>query len=154
MQYRFDEPWNGPHNSQLAQIRIPDYQCPAEAKEYDEDSPESRMTSYLAVLGPRTSFPGRESVSLKDISDGPGSVIAVVEVVHSGIHWIEPRDLHVLQMAPQVNPSAGQGISSPHAAGAHVLMCDGSVPFLSEHLPAEELRALLDISDGKPLNTF
>jgi prepilin-type processing-associated H-X9-DG protein len=51
---------------------------------------------------------------------------------NSGIHWMEPRDLHVLQMAPTINAKSGQGLSSAHNGGAHVLLADGAVRFLSE----------------------
>lgn len=154
-QYRFDEPWNGPHNSQFLEKRIYYYQCPVEAKKHVRESREARMTSYVAVVGPRTAFPGSESVSLKDISDGTSSVIAIVEVANSGIHWMEPRDLHVLQMATKVNPSVGQGISSPHkGGGAHALLCDGAVRSLADETAPETIRRLLEINDGEPVDGY
>lgn len=55
-QYRFDEPWNGPNNRKLA-TRIPEiYVCP-----HDERSslPDNTMTTYLAVVGTRTAWPGQ-----------------------------------------------------------------------------------------------
>jgi prepilin-type processing-associated H-X9-DG protein len=109
------------------------------------------MTSYVAVVGPDTAWPGARSTKLGDITDGTSNTLLVVEVADSGIHWMEPRDLHVLQMAPTVNPQAGQGISSRHPGGAQASLADGSVRYLSEELSEEKLRALLTIAGGEPL---
>ena len=140
---------DGPNNRKLAAL-IPDvYACPGDA---DEAKPST--TSYLAVLGPSTMWPGSEVRSLLvadgQIKDGASRTVMVVEVADSGIHWMEPRDLHVLQMAPTINPQQGQGISSPHESGANVLFGDGSVRFLTNDMPAETLRQLLLIDDGVP----
>ncbi len=52
-QYRFDEPWDGPHNRKLAG-KMPDlYRCP-------NSPPNSVTTSYVAVVGPGTTWPGGE----------------------------------------------------------------------------------------------
>jgi type II secretory pathway pseudopilin PulG len=139
-EYRLDEPWDGPHNSQLSDRILAEFNCPGsrEAKL----SPTT-MTSYVAVVGPETAWPGDQPVSIGDISDGTANTLLVVEVLNSGIHWMEPRDLHTLQMASTVNAKAGQGISSVHLGGAHVQECDGAVRFIMESTPASQLRALL-----------
>jgi hypothetical protein len=76
-------------------------------------------------------------------------VILVVEVHNSGIHWMEPRDLHITQMAPTIYAPHGQGISSAHKSGAHVGMANGAIKFLPQDTPAEVLRELITIDDGK-----
>ena len=146
-QYRFDEPWDGPNNGKLAELAIPAFTCP------DARGETSTMTSYLAVIGPETAWPGaNQSTVLADCLDGTANTLLVVEVADSGIHWMEPRDLHVLQMAPAVNPKAGQGISGPHRRGAWVCMADGSVRFLPESISREELEALLTIAGAEPVD--
>lgn len=50
--YRFDEPWNGPHNRRLAERMPAVYRC---GWILDRKSTE---TSYVVVVGPRTAFPG------------------------------------------------------------------------------------------------
>jgi hypothetical protein len=67
---------------------------------------------------------------------------------------MEPRDLHVLQMAPTINGSSGQGISSGHLGGAHVVKVDGAVRFLSEKLPRETLKAILTRAAGEAVGEF
>jgi prepilin-type processing-associated H-X9-DG protein len=149
--YRFDEPWDGPNNSQLARHIIDIYQCPTDAKE--RDTPQN-WTSYVAVIGPHTCWPGSESVSISDIfSDGTSQTLLVVEVHNSGIQWMEPRDLHVTQMAPKIN-AAGMGISSPHEGGANGLLADGAVRFVSEQTPAETVRRLIERDDGEAVGKF
>ena len=146
-QYDFSEPWDGPNNSKLeTQVPYPSsavYRCPAEGNK------PVPTTSYVAVVGPNTVWPGSESTSLDDFGCDLSKTILLVEVVNSGIHWMEPRDLHVVQMAPTINPASGQGISSPHPAGANVAFADGHVRFLPESISPEDLRAMLTRSGGE-----
>jgi len=142
-QYDFSEPWDGPNNRKLHGIDVFVYGCPSDR----ERAP--RMTNYLAVVGPATAWPGTDSTRLVDFSDGMSSTILVVEVHNSGVHWMEPRDLHVVQMAPGVNSEAGQGISSAHEGGANVLFADGSVRFLPDDVLRDVFEALLTIDGGE-----
>jgi prepilin-type processing-associated H-X9-DG protein len=142
-QYRMDEPWDSPQNGQLAG-RIKDlYRC-----SYDHDHKRSTETSFVAVIGPNTLWRGEKSTRQSDIKDGVENVIAVVEVHNSGIHWMEPRDLHVQQMAPTINAPHGQGISSAHGDSANVAFADGMVRRLPQWTAADTLRSWLNIDDG------
>jgi prepilin-type processing-associated H-X9-DG protein len=142
-QYNFDEPWDGPNNSKLAD-EIPEvYRCP------EDDDPHT-CTSCVAIVGPHTLWPGIEPRALDRVPDGATNALLLVEVHNSGIHWMEPRDLHVGQMAMTVNPEAGQGISSPHADSANVMFADGHGGPLSDDIKPELLRQLIDIDDGEP----
>jgi prepilin-type processing-associated H-X9-DG protein len=81
------------------------------------------------------------------------NTLQVVEILNSGIHWMEPRDLHVTQMAPMIN-AAGMGFSSPHEGGANGLLADGAVRFVSEKTPAETVRKLIERDDGEAVGEF
>ena len=151
-EYRFDEPWDGPHNSKLADKIIAVYNCPSE--DHARDKSTATMTSYVAVVGPETVWPESGATTIGDIKDGTSNTLMIVEVANSGIHWMEPRDLHAVQMAPTINPKSGQGISSPHIGGAQVLMADGSVRFISEQLTAETIHALLTAHAGEQIEDF
>jgi prepilin-type processing-associated H-X9-DG protein len=141
-QYRFDEPWDGPNNRQLADKIVRIYSC-------DTDHPKpSTETSYVAIVGPDTCWPGDQPRKLNEITDGSSNTILVAEIHNSGIHWMEPRDLHVLQMAPTISPTAGQGISSDHPHGANVVYADGSTRWLPDTIPADVLRSWININDG------
>jgi len=151
--YRFDEPWDGPNNKLLPTADMPYYSCPEHPGVRGKTSPTD--TSYVVIVGPKSAFPGDQCVALSDITDDHGNTILVVEIANSGIHWIEPRDLHVTQMARQINPPRGQGISSAHGphppGGANVVMVDGTVKFLdAKLLTADQIEGLLTIAGGEP----
>ena len=144
-QYDFDEPWDGPNNRKLADKAPYNYRCPLE----DEKSPGT--TSYLAIVGEHTAWPGSVPTKLQELPDGSSNTLLLVETHRSGVLWTEPRDLHVTQMARGVNAPAGQGISGPHH-GANVVFADGSVHFLSPDVAPEVVEALITIDDGRKLN--
>lgn len=146
-QYRFEEPWNGPNNSKLADIPVPVYQCPTDVKARDG---KDFWTSYVAVVGPHSCWPGTSVIRSADIKDGSSNTLHVAEIRDSGIHWMEPRDLYLGQMAPTINARGGQGISSGHTEGANVSLADGSVRFVGDKLSAEVVRQLIDRDDGGP----
>jgi hypothetical protein len=144
--YRFDEPWDGPNNRLLADRMPRVYRCPSETR---TDQP-SLMTSYLAVVGPETVWPGDKSRSISDIQDGTSTTLLVVESHNSGIHWMEPRDLHTGQMAREINPLHGQGICSCHPGCAGVVLVDGSVRFLvGDEWTRSDVDALLTVAGGE-----
>jgi prepilin-type processing-associated H-X9-DG protein len=101
-------------------------------------------TSYLAVVGPNTAWPGARTRKLADFAD-PSKTILVVEVANSGINWAEPRDLYVGQMAAGVNSKAGQGISSAHPGGAEALFADGHIEFIPDDIDPKELAEMFEI---------
>jgi hypothetical protein len=141
-QYRFDEPWDGPNNRLLLQYDLPFFRCPSDSQATKGE------TSYVVVSGGGTAWPGAKAVKFGDMTDGTSNTILVVEVQHSGIHWMEPRDLDVTQLPLSLNAPRGPCISSEHKHGAHVGLADGSVRFLPNDLPSPTLRALLTI-DGR-----
>ena len=144
--YRFDEPWDGPNNSKLAATIMKAYSCPAEHSQ--KGSAASLETDYVAIVGDHTAWQGEKALDFTAFQDGTSKVLMVVEVHHSGIHWMEPRDLHVSQMAPTINPKHGQGISSAHPGGAQVGLADGAIRFLPDETPQDVLRSHIQIDDG------
>lgn len=134
--YRFDEPWDGPHNRLLHDERLFAYQCPS-------SKGSTSTTNYLAVAGAGTAWPGTDSLQLTDFTDGTAQTILVVEVADSDVIWCEPRDLHVGQMSLAINGDPGQGVSSHHQQSAHVVMADGSAHSISNDLDPKTLRSLL-----------
>jgi hypothetical protein len=150
--YRFDEPWDGPNNSKLADTILPVYNCPSD--DHSGTSSFSMTTNYVAIVGGETAWPESGATAFRDIRDGTSNTLLVVEVANSGIHWIEPRDLHVVQMAPSINAKSGQGISSRHTGGAHGLIADGSVRYIRDILSAKDLRAWLTAHAGDVSKDF
>jgi prepilin-type processing-associated H-X9-DG protein len=148
--YDFSEPWDGPNNSLLA-AQIPDcYVCPGR-KVAPAIAP---LTSYLAVVGQETAWPGATSIKLSDMVDGTSQTILVVESSAASVPWMEPRDLDFQVLPLQINAKAGRGISSEHPSGigANVAFADGSVTFLLDKTCSpEQLRAMLTIAGGEQI---
>jgi hypothetical protein len=150
-EYRFDEPWDGPNNRKLAgRINMYAFHCASDAPAWGE--PDTLTANFLAVVGPGMAWQEGTCTRLSDITDDPDTTLLLVEVADSGVHWMEPRDLHILQMAPTINPQGGQGISSRHAGGAHVATAGGRVRFLPDKLPAATIRGLLTINGGERIS--
>lgn len=149
--YNFGEPWNGPNNSKLHDIVPRDggrliFHCPL-------DNSPATTTSFVVVVGPDTMWPGNKTIQYSDVTDAEGSTILVVEMVNSGIHWMEPQDLHVTQMNPKINPKMGKGISCNHGS-VPAVFGDGGIRTLPNDLAPETLRALLTISGGEDVSEF
>ena len=89
-QYRFDEPWNGPHNAELAAKVPPVYQCPTHGTPAER---ASGIASYFAVVGPETAWPGATSAKLSDVQGDPGSRLLLLENHELDVNWLEPRDM-------------------------------------------------------------
>lgn len=108
-QIRLDEPWDSPHNLPLARLMPDEYRCPAdtEAKEGE--------TSYVAVTGAETLWPGAKGKRLRDLGGRSlTTTILLVEVAHSGISWMEPRDLPFEVAAKGVTNGGKSGVVCCH----------------------------------------
>ncbi|HET6328162.1 MAG TPA: DUF1559 domain-containing protein [Planctomycetaceae bacterium] len=145
-EYRFDEPWNGPHNRKLAALPLALFRCPF-------DNGPTATTNYFVVVGPKTVFPGTKSIAIKDIPDGTANTILLVEAADSGINWLEPRDMSYEEAVRGINPKSGWGISSRHKDGsAQIAFADGSVRTLDDDTPIEQWRRMLERDDGLPVS--
>jgi Protein of unknown function (DUF1559) len=147
--FRFDEPWDSPANRKLHDTRPPIFFCPS-----DPEGAEKGFTAYVAVVGPRTLFPGGgRARGLANIRDDPKSTLMLVESVDASIHWMEPRDLDWGRMSFSVNDRSRPSISSEHRLasypGPHVVMADDGVAFLEASMPPAFIKALLVIDDGE-----
>ncbi len=146
--YRFDEPWNSPHNSQL-QYDHPrrQYCCPG-----CPDPDQSVFTNYVVIVGPDTPFPGATSTRTGDFDDGEANTILIAEINNSDIHWMEPRDLSFETMSFRINDPNRPGISSPHPKGPGVCFHDVCSGFrLHSSISPNTLRALMTISGHDPV---
>ena len=106
--YRYDEPWNGPNNSKLHA------EMPRTFRFSFLSDDDTTQTNYLAVIGPHTMWPKSGQRTYNDVTDGPDETIHFVECRDSGIHWMEPRDLHLEEMTLTIDTDPRNGISSWH----------------------------------------
>jgi prepilin-type processing-associated H-X9-DG protein len=148
-QYDFNEPWNGPNNSQLAHMMPAVYRCPT------DPVITTNTTAYLAISGKGSVFNDGQGSSIMNITDGASNTILVTEVAGSTVHWMEPRDLDLNTMQMAINATEdGTTISSHHPGGAQVIFADGAVRFLADSLDPNTLRLLLQKDDGQAVGPF
>jgi len=147
--YSFNEPWDGPNNRKLHGVVLQLYSCPAHAS----NQPPT-VTSYVAVVGPQTVWPGENATKMSDIKDGVSKTLLIVETHNSGIHWMEPRDLDFSKMPMTINPPQGGGFSSPHSTLAQGAFADGSVRAMIDDTPPATVRAILTVNGGEKVPDF
>jgi hypothetical protein len=136
--YDYGEPWNGPKNAGLCldKKRCWVFQCPS------GDHAGPAVTDYVAVVGPGTMWPGCKPA--KPAADGSDrDKILVIEVVHSDILWMEPRDLTLQQALAAIQPKSGIGIGSHHGSGIRYVTVGGAERTLDPNIDRESLRRLL-----------
>jgi hypothetical protein len=155
-QYKFNQPWDGPNNRRLLVFHPPEYTCPG-----DRDASRWSETSYVAVVGPGTAWPGSTGRKSDDLPENAGDTILLVEVAASDIQWMEPRDLTLEEACRGVNRDP-PCISSPHvrfgdyvqieSRGAQTAFVDGSVRFVPQDTPPETLKRLFTLDPAKSLD--
>lgn len=149
-EYRFDEPWDSPHNKALA-ARMPSvYQCPNDAK------PGDTQSSYAMIVGPHAISDGPTARHISEVRDGLSNTILVAEAARAGINWMEPRDLNteemtycIWQSGDESGKSMKNDVSSSHSGVANVVFGDGSVRSLSAMIDPDKLEALMTIDGGE-----
>ena len=108
--YRFDEPWDGPNNRRLASEMPNFFHCPS--------APDGApMTHYLVVVGPKTVFPGAESIRFRQVRDGTTKTLLVVEAPKKAVHWMKPDDISPEEFLRQMASAKGDGGQAHSAAG-------------------------------------
>jgi prepilin-type processing-associated H-X9-DG protein len=148
--YHFDESWDSPSNSQLIAQMPEVFRCPAAPRD-----PPGR-TSYVAVVGSQTMWPGDRGVTLEEMSaaDGVANTVCLIEIDKSDIAWTEPRDLLFRDLIPPAEDVIGQRFSSPHKDAVTVVFADGSVRRLRKqahtHADRNALSSILTAWGGQP----
>lgn len=154
-QYKFDEPWNSPHNRALSEKANTAYfHCPS-----GPHTGNSPMTDYVVVVGEETAFPGSQSTSMDDFQDSLEDTILIVEIANSDIHWMEPRDLDFNTMSFKIDDRSRPSISSLHPCGPGAVFGDyhrlsyghhtSLICRLHTSLSPASIKAMLTISGGE-----
>ena len=118
LDFHMDEPWDSPHNASLIPQMPQVFKSPASLA-----GPGN--TTYLAVRGPKTLFPGKDGIKL-DTLRNPNETVMVLEASDAkAVVWTKPDDF---QPDPK-RPADGLGGAAPGFFQA--AMADGSVRAIS-----------------------
>lgn len=156
--YRLDEPWNGPNNSKLLKERPVAFAC----RSFDSGPWVAKTdTTYVAVVGAETVWPGASSIPVADVADGLSNTVFVVEVRDAGIAWLAPDDLSLEEAILPPRGVKGRRVSSihftegdPEHGGVNVLFGDGTVRFVNSEIAPETWKALLTRAGGEAIPEF
>jgi hypothetical protein len=143
--YHFDEPWDGPNNSQLTKLMPNVFACPS-----DPDAKLLGETNYMVLVGPKTMFPDGNSTRIADIEDDPATTILVTETPVAGVVWLEPKDLNAQRMQFLIN-SGNTGEIGCHHADAHAVMADGTVRKFNQLFPSDYLQGMSTLKGGEEI---
>ncbi len=140
-QFRLNEPWDSERNKKLI-ARLPKiYASPFAKKQATQGK-----TVYLAPRGKDTMFPGRQTLLVKDVTDGTSNTILFVEAApERAVIWTKPDDLNVDFKRPQ------EGLVVKGRDGFLVALVDGSVHFVPATVTAQTLGAAFTRSGGEVL---
>jgi hypothetical protein len=142
--YRFDEPWDGPHNHELLMDMPGEYGCPLP----DGVRAAPGLTSIAAITGPGTLWPGATTVRPRDIASGDGAAATVLltECSGSGIGWTEPRDVPAAEFAALIASAPAVDASLDHPRGRYIALADGSSILVAASTDPEKLLALATLA--------
>ncbi|MFM8251884.1 MAG: DUF1559 domain-containing protein [Planctomycetota bacterium] len=150
-QLNLTEPWDSPHNMSLGRLMPAVFHCDA-----DPAVGVSEETSYMAVVGPRTLFPGSKSRSLNDVLDDHATTLMIVESHLSEVHWMRPVDVAVGALKQGVNGTSRAKeplLASEHPDAASVLCIDGTVRRLPTVTLTDLLQAMATIDGREPIRS-
>jgi prepilin-type processing-associated H-X9-DG protein len=113
-------------------------------------------------------FARNSSVGIRDVTDGTSNTVLTGErgfasgaAIWVGVTDNSHEDDTLTDCSHRSRPNAGwSSFSSRHGGGVHVLICDGSVRFISDAIdskPAPEMGTFQKLgcrNDGNPLGSF
>ena len=156
--YDFASAWNSGPNAKLATHELRAYICPSSA--YPKDSQGRWFTTYSMPTGPRTVGSNPLGTPISKMTDGTSNTLLVVEACGSQIVWTEPRDVDAASQPTGINlngATRGQSagwISGYHTNGAHALIADGAVRFLSAKTDPAVLKKLATVDGGEEIGDY
>lgn len=143
--YALHEAWNGPSNRKLLADWWGNYfACPGDSR-----AVRGRRTSYVAVVGEDTFWPGTAPRYLEmpeDYGAYPDylSKILLIEIPHSKIEWMEPKDISV-QEACALFLEEKRSTRNSRRHALHYVTAVGKVALLSSIASIEEFKDMLDV---------
>ncbi len=140
----FSKPWDHPDNAFLLESQVPSYMCPS-------SSLPKGHTLYLAIVDPKSVFPGDTQTKFSEITDGTANTVMVYESdPANSVPWMEPRDGDMDAFITAFSSDHRHG----HTGGANCTFADGSVKFFSSNTPPATLRAVATRNGGEVVPSY
>jgi hypothetical protein len=137
-EFKLDEPWDSEHNKKLVAQMPRTYELPGKKA-------EPGHTFYCVFTGQGSLFDGQKPSKLQTIVDGTSNTFLAVEAAAS-VLWTKPDDLPFDASKPL--PKLGGFFKD----GYNVLICDGSVRFVSQNADEKVLKLFIQPADLTPVN--
>jgi Protein of unknown function (DUF1559) len=128
--FKLDEPWDSPANKPLLD------KMPAIFAPFGPGANPQGSTFFQVLVGPGTLFEGKDGLDLRNIPDGAGATVMVIEAAEA-VPWTRPADLTYDPKGPL--PKLGGHFKK----GSLALFADGSVAFIRDNIDEPTLRALI-----------
>lgn len=149
-----NSPWND--QPQIDEPSVPVLQCPATRG-------GNNKTSYVAVIGGKTTWRKDGVIRLSDIKDDHASTILLIEMDHLEPHWAAPSDVAIEDLSLTVNNRTKPSLSSGHSVRstwfwqprinvAHVVFADGNTLPIRADTPPDVVEAMLTIDGGEEID--
>jgi len=144
--YDFNEAWNGPSNRRLLDGQSPPcFACPS-----DPAAEREFRTSYVAVIGENTLWPGARGRRSDEMGPNVEEKIVLIEIAYSDIAWTEPRDITVDEAVELFRALKDGRLDTQHGGELHYATFGLDVRPLSEIESVEQLREMLTIGPLPP----
>lgn len=137
------KPWNDTANAEAYKTTIQVYACPS------ADLPTGH-TTCLALVGPERCFHPTRPRVFEDFLDGTSNTVCVIDAsAAEAVHWMDPGG-----SANRFFLNFDDKTELSHTGGIQVLLCDGTVKFLSTAVPKQTRQALSTIAGEEKIGEF
>jgi hypothetical protein len=134
-QFRLNESWDSPHNSELLPQIPPELQSP---ERFD------RKTNYLGLAGSGQAFGLPRGAVPSSMEDGAENTVVVVEADDGrAVHWSAPEDYYAAADSPR------ESLGTLRTDGIFAILGDGQVVRVGPELPDHLLLALFTPDGGE-----
>jgi hypothetical protein len=135
--YHLDEPWDSPHNLDVAKTMPKAYQAPGR--------PVDGKTCYLSFAGNGAALDGNDNISWEKLTPTSRAIVVVEVAADKAVPWTKPEDLPF----NPANPLAAIGQIPPD--GLFATMADGEVMWC-KNLDNATLKAMIVLGGSEKVD--